>query len=163
LHSKGFIGDSMSELRVLHYDRDPKGVRPSKNFSMISEAIPPDLKVKFNQVCHLKSFSGVVGLEDLLLEEPLPFDAAVINGSSDDAYHVLELVKAGLELNSLSPARIIYLCPDSSMSDNGIKAIRVGSNGYFTNPKNAKEVINRLVELSKVNSSGVQGPGFVMY
>ncbi|MFH1211161.1 MAG: hypothetical protein V1645_04590 [archaeon] len=150
----------MTELRVLHYDRDQKGVRQVKNSAMLSEALPGG--VRLINVCHLKSFSGVVGLEDMLLDDPLPFDVAIVNGCSPDAYRVLESVKAGLELNSLSPSRIIYLCPDGSVSDNGVRAVPVGSNGYFVNSKNARQVVDRLVELSKVNSSE-SGPGFVMY
>jgi len=150
-------------LRVLHYDRDQKGVRQSKNCSMISELIPQNLPVKIINACHLKSYSGVVGLEDRLLEDPFPFDAAIINGTSPDAGYVLEAVKAGMELNSLSPSRIIYLCPDGSVSDNCVKAVPVGSNGYFVNAKNARQVVDRLSELAKVNSAKGIGPGFLMY
>jgi hypothetical protein len=153
----------MTELRVLHYDRDPKGVRPGKNGSMMSYVVPPGFKMKFHNVCHLKSFSGVVGLEDLLLKEPLPFDVAVINGCSADAGRVLESVKTGLDLNSLSHSRVIYLCPDGGLSDNCVRSIPIGSNGYFINHKNAQQVVDNLVELSRVNISGVLGPGFVMY
>lgn len=149
-------------LRVLHYDRDPKCHRQTKNFSLMSESLPPNLEVSFRNICHLKSFSGVVGLEDLLLESPLSFDVAVINGCSDDAPRVLESVKAGLELNSLSPARIIYLSP-TNFSDDGVKCVPVCGNGYFINSKNAKQVVDKLVELSRINSSGVLGPGFIMY
>lgn len=150
-------------LRVLHYDKDQKGARQSKNSSMLSEAIPQNIKVKIINVCHLKSFSGIVGLEDLLLEEPFPFDAAIINGCSSDAGYVLDSVKAGMELNSLSPGSIIYLCPEIPLSDNCVHNIQVGSNGYFLNAKNAKQVVDKITELAKPSSAKGSGPGFVMY